>query len=343
MRKWIRRIVLGAAALATLVVAAGLVFEQWSRWRAARAFPPVGDLVDVDGGRSHLICTGAGTPTVVLEAGLDTYGSQGWGKVQSEIARLTRVCSYDRAGILWSEPREGPRDANRIAGELHALLRAASESSPYVMVGHSIGGPLVRVFAQRFEDEVVGLVLVDASHPAMMERFPPEVIEMMTAGPPPLLVKTLAAIGILRLMEPPAPDSLPEEVREVSRAFGPTSMACLLGEIDAVEDMLGQAGETGTLGDRPLVVLSAGQVYRPPGVSDEVFAQMGDTWAALQADLVTLSSNADLRVIPDATHYIHLDNPTAVIAAVSDVVAAVREGTRVARSDEGLQEGSRIE
>jgi pimeloyl-ACP methyl ester carboxylesterase len=330
MRKWIRRIGLGAVALATMAVAAGLVFERWSRWRAARAFPAVGELVEVDGSRSHLLCTGTGTPTVILESGLDTYGSQAWVKVQPEIARLTRVCSYDRAGILW------------------ALLSAASESPPYVMVGHSIGGPLVRVFAQRFEDEVVGLVLVDASHPEMMKRlmkrFPPEVIEMMTAGPPPLLVKTFAALGILRLMhlgEPP--DSLPGEVRDLSDAFNPTSTTGWLGEMNAAEDIMAQAGETGSLGDRPLVVLSAGQVYRPPRVSDDVSAQMVETWNALQADLASLSSNADRRVVPDATHYIQLDDPAAVIAAVSDVVSAVREGTRVARSAEGLQEGSTIE
>jgi hypothetical protein len=144
-------------------------------------------------------------------------------------------------------------------------------------------------------------------------------------------------------MNLPAPDSLPGEVRDLSDAFGPKSMTGFLGEMGAMEDVLGQARETGSLGDRPLVVLSAGQVYRHPAVSDDVFAQMVDTWNALQADLATLSSNADRRVVPNATHYIQLDDPAAVIAAVSDVVSAVREGTRVARSAEGLQEGSTIE
>jgi hypothetical protein len=131
-------------------------------------------------------------------------------------------------------------------------------------------------------------------------------------------------------MNPPAPDGLPREVRDVSKAFGPKSMSGFLGEIGAVEDMLGQAGEAGSLGDRPLVVLSAGQVYRPPSVSDDVSAQMVDTWNALQADLATLSSNADRRVVPNATHYIQLDDPAAVIAAVSDVVSAVDDAAKPA-------------
>ena len=135
MFRWIRRIVLGGAASLVLLLVAGVVYEQWSRRSAARTFPPVRNLVEFDGSLSHLHCIGDGSPTVILEAGLDTRGSQAWVAVQPEIGSTTRVCSYDRAGIFWSEPRQEPRDANRIAEELHALLAAASESAPYVSVG----------------------------------------------------------------------------------------------------------------------------------------------------------------------------------------------------------------
>ena len=198
MRRWIKRIVLGALALVALVLGAGLVYEQWSRWSAARRFPPPGHLVEVEGRSSHLNCTGEGTPTVVLEAGLDSIGALAWVNVQPEIARTARVCSYDRAGIGWSERRAGSRDAVRIAEELHALLAAASESPPYVMVGHSLGGPLVRVFADRFKAEVVGLVFIDSSHPEQLERFPPEA-SIAGAGVPTWVLKTIVATREMRM------------------------------------------------------------------------------------------------------------------------------------------------
>ena len=102
MFKWIRRALIGAAVLAALVVSTGVAYEQWSRRSVAREFPPVGQLIEHDGRLSHLHCTGDGSPTVVLEAGLGAEGSQTWASVQPEIAVETRVCSYYRAGILWS-------------------------------------------------------------------------------------------------------------------------------------------------------------------------------------------------------------------------------------------------
>ena len=105
---------------------------------------------------------------------MDDRGSWGWDHLRDELSQVSRVCAYDRAGIIWSEPREGPRDAERIADELHALLVAASEAPPYVMVGHSLGGLLVRVYDGRHPGETVGFVFVDASHPEQDYRFPAE-------------------------------------------------------------------------------------------------------------------------------------------------------------------------
>lgn len=119
MLRWARRVILGVVGLVVAALCAGVAYEQWSRRQIAREFPPPGRLVEHGGRLSHLFCMGNGSPTVILEAGLDTDGSQTWAGVQPQIAAETRVCSYDRGGILWSEPRKEPRDANRIAGELH--------------------------------------------------------------------------------------------------------------------------------------------------------------------------------------------------------------------------------
>lgn len=128
----------------------------------ARSFPHPGRLASAGELRLNLHCTGAGVPTVVLEAGLlDSLDV--WGRVQPAVARFARVCSYDRAGYGNSDPGPMPRTSVRIANELRAALHSAGERPPYVLVGASFGGFLVRVFNGRYPDEVAGLVLVDAA------------------------------------------------------------------------------------------------------------------------------------------------------------------------------------
>jgi pimeloyl-ACP methyl ester carboxylesterase len=123
----------------------------------------------------HINCLGQGSPTVILESGLANMSAD-WANVQPLVAKGTRVCAYDRAGIAWSDPGPQPRDPGQIAGELHTLLGRAGIAGPYVLVGQSFGGLYVRMYAARYPDEVAGMVLVDASHPDMWQRLPAEVI-----------------------------------------------------------------------------------------------------------------------------------------------------------------------
>ncbi len=125
--------------------------------------------VDVGGYRLYLQCIGAGSPTVVLEAGLGSP-SEVWGLVQPGVARFTRVCAYDRAGVGGSDAGPRPRTSGTIVAALHTLLRRAGVGGPYVLVGHSIGGFHARLYAHRYPREVAGMVLVDASHPDQLAR-----------------------------------------------------------------------------------------------------------------------------------------------------------------------------
>ncbi len=320
---WARRVLLGVVGLVATAVCAGIAYEQWSRRQVARDYPPPGRLIEHGGRLSHLFCMGNGSPTVILEAGLDTDGSQTWVDIHPQIATETRVCSYDRAGIVWSEPREEPRQADRIAGELHGLLDAAAELPPYVMVAHSLGGPLVRVYSERFPGEVAGFVFVDAAHPEQYSRYPDEVLQVLAAVdsqlPDRRFMKVSVATGIYRLVTPSRGDAIGAYLwRTVPWGFS--------GEREARDATFEQAGETGTLGDRPLVVLTAGVGPRLPGVADEVQDAFYETWLILQAELAALSTNSQHRIVDGATHYIHHDEPDAVIAAVRDVVTAVRGG-----------------
>ena len=178
---WVRRglvwMIVGLLALAVI----GAVYQAVATEMDQRAYPPPGEMVDVGGYRLHINCVGQGSPTVILESGLGNM-SVDWANVQPEVAKTTRVCAYDRAGTGWSEPGPEPRDPQQIAHELHTLLGNAGIDGPYVLVGQSFGGLYVRMYAARYPKEVEGMVLVDASHPDMWTRLPPEVVA--TLKPP---------------------------------------------------------------------------------------------------------------------------------------------------------------
>lgn len=138
----------------------------------ARDLPPPGRLVQVDGRAMHLWCIGSGGPTVLLVSGAMSY-SLDWSLVQPTVANAARVCSYDRAGLGWSEPSPAPRTVSRLADELGVLVAASAEEEPFVLVGHSYGGIIARLFTSRHLAQVSGLVLVDAVDPEWLERLQP--------------------------------------------------------------------------------------------------------------------------------------------------------------------------
>src|SRR5579864_9477628 len=174
---WFRRIVVGLLGVVLMLVLGGFLYENISEARDSRFNAMPGRLVDVGGMKMHIDCTGEGSPTVILDSGLgDSYVS--WRKVQPQIAKFVRVCSYDRAGLGYSDSSPRPRTSKVIAEELHSLLQAAGIAPPYILVGHSLGGYNVRLYQNLYPKEVIGMVLVDASHPDQENRFPPELKTM---------------------------------------------------------------------------------------------------------------------------------------------------------------------
>ena len=292
MLRWMRRFAIAVTAILFFALLIGFAYEQWSRRSAAQAFPPPGQLVEVDGKLFHLDCRGAGSPTVILEAGINEGGSQTWALVRPAIAPLSRICAYDQAGIMWSERRDRPRDADHIAEDLHALLAASGESPPYVMVGHSLGGLMIRVFADHFSDEVAGFVFVDSSHPEQNQRFPSDVLNVM-AFPSPLLLRAIAALGVLRLESPAAPKGLPSEIGEAIRSYLPQGMTGIADIIAAMDDIFTQAQSTGPFGDRPMVVLTAGRFLEdlPYQIDAATTARLRDGWSEIWPKLQPNSLN----------------------------------------------------
>lgn len=315
----------------TIAAVSGAVFERISRADARATFVAPGRLVDIGHGRKLQIdCRGTGSPTVVFESGLDIYGSRAWTTVHDSIAQTSRACAYSRPGIMWSDPA-GSFDVDSLAGDLHAALVGSGESAPFVMVGHSLGGPYIATFTSRYPDEVVGLVMVDASHPDQLSRY--EKVVGRSIAPAPFVYRLGAALswtGLVRaLAQPPQPSSWPEEMRRVGPAFLPVSIRGLAGEVAALPATLGRARRATSLGNRPLVVLCAGNGPSPEDLAAMKLSEaQGD--AVHQAreqlcrDMATWSSRGRLEVVDGASHYIHIGRPNTVIDAVREVVGAAR-------------------
>ena len=330
--RWLKRVAVGLGVLVAIALLSGASYEQLMRRHSREAHPVPGRLVDVGGGRRMQIdCRGAGSPTVVLESGLDHLGSLSWATVHDSIAATTRVCAYSRAGIMWSDASDAPFDLTALARDLHGALAAAGERAPYVMVGHSIGGPYVMGFTHAYPSEVKGLVLVDASHPDQFARF--HEIAGKSLVPPPGEVELGAALawtGLVRLLPVGAsPASWPVETARVAPAFLPLSVVGLANETEAVPATLAAAQGMRRLGDRPVVVLTAGREYPPAelhlmGLTREQGVRLRAAARALHDDQTSWTRHGRHELVPDATHYIQFDRPDVVIRATREVVEAVR-------------------
>jgi pimeloyl-ACP methyl ester carboxylesterase len=219
---------------------------------------------------------------------------------------------------MWSEPGPRPRDGETIASELAAVLDAAGEDGPYVMVGHALGGAYVRIFAGHNPDTVCGMVLVDSAHPDQMARFATMGIEREI--PPQQirpLILFLSHLGMPGRYKGPQ-YSMPQEVYDAEQAFLPESSVAWFDESVEGANTLAQAGQWESLGDMPLIVLSSA---RP--VSSYIQTQgwdPQDLWLELQQELTLLSEDSEIRMLPGSGHYIQFDQPEAVVEAVHDIV-----------------------
>jgi pimeloyl-ACP methyl ester carboxylesterase len=321
--RWIGRILLVGLLLLLGLIVYLLVREAIARSRYRADFPPPGEMVSLGTHNIHLNCVGSGSPIVVFESDLDQYGVLSWVSVQGEIGKVTRACSYDRAGILWSEPGPLPRDGEKIASELAAVLNAAGEEGPYVLVGHAFGGAYVRMFAGQNPDDVCGMVLVESSHPEMLTRFyeygvRPE-IPNKNIRPLILFLSHLGMPGRFK----GNPYDLPPEIYDPQQAFLPESSLAWFDEKVETTNTLSQAGRYQHLGDLPLIVIATS--VSPSSIKDRG-ELLQDLWLELQQELLLLSENSELRIYEDG-HYPQLQSPELVIEAIQDVLERCEEAT----------------
>ena len=251
--------------------------------------------VDVGGRRLALTAAGVGSPVVVLDAGQGCAGAE-WGHVVEAIAPLTRVVSYDRAGLGASDPAPPPRSTRDMVADLHALLATAATPPPYVLVGHSIGGLAARLYAHRYPRELAGLVLVDATHPDQWERWMEDV--------PPAETGEHEMLTWMRQRPWDDPAQNPE-------GFD-------------VRASIAQARAVTSLGNLPLIVLMAASPRQYADVPSPLAAHMARVKPELHRDLLRLSTNSRLVIAERSGHFIHKDQPALVIDTIRHMVADMR-------------------
>jgi pimeloyl-ACP methyl ester carboxylesterase len=300
-----------------------------------------GQLVDVGGRRINLHCTGAGGPTVILMAGIFSW-SLVWYKTQPVIAQKARVCAFDRANYGFSDPTPRPQILSEVVEDLHKALQAGSIPVPYVLVAHSLGGLEARIYAQRWPEEVGGMVLVDTS-PAgeglidENQRGFDEAAGEESYAADMLHCAYLAAHGAFepsssefRDCSATLPSDTPAAFRKVwPQFFTAFYFADKVSLMSCLYTHRYDSADHHRLGDMPLVVLSIEHPWitgTPAGV--RLDRSYGKIWNALHADLAHLSSRGVHRIIKGSGHHIQLDQPQAVIDAVDDVLRQLHTGAK---------------
>jgi len=321
---FIKRSILGIVSVVLLLAITGLIYQTAASEADKRNFPPPGNLIDVGGFKMHINCMGAGSPTVILEA-MSGGASPYWGWVQPEIAKKTRVCSYDRAGFYWSELDPESQSLARTVSNLHTLLENANISGPYVLVGHSIGGVYMRQFAADYPDDVVGVVLLDVGHPQQYKLYPKLFAEgdnylKMLNG-----MKFLARLGaghaFFALGGEMDFSELSEPQKSQVKAFWatPRYFESQSEEISTGRAIWTDALKLGTLGDLPLMVVSRG-------------LDLDFDWIKYQNELADLSTDTQHIIVEGANHtglVFNAGHAQVVSQAILQVVDAAQTGTQL--------------
>lgn len=320
LHNWSRRAVLYPAFVVLGLVAVGGAYETVSAAASSNPAPSTGRTYTVAGHNLYLNCVGSGPPTVILFNG-HMERTPSWAWVQPDVARETRVCAFDRAGQGWSGAGVGSQDAHELSDDVHALLAAARVPRPYVVAGHSVGGPYALAYAMDFPSDVAGVALIDSSTPYQFDLpdYPGFYALWRRVG---ATLPSLARAGIARLTLGRG-SSLPPEARRAAEHFAasPRELRANRVEFAELRTVFEQTKELRSLGKKPLYVLTAG-----------TDSQAG--WAGAQAKLAALSSNAVQRTVDDATHAAFLEDKRFAAEssqAIRAVVRAVRARTPVRR------------
>jgi pimeloyl-ACP methyl ester carboxylesterase len=329
IRRVLRLAALGMGTTLLIVLALSLWNFAVARWQYAHN-PVPGSFYTVEGRQMHLDCSGTGSPTVILEAAASAPWSE-WRQVQPGLSQQTQVCSYDRAGHGWSQPRTGPRDAETIVGELHSLLNQAGAKPPLVLVGHSAGGLYVREYAREFPSEVVGVALIESSSPRQIDELPGfrAMYEDDKREAKWEIWKDRLRVwsGWERLLvhcRVPPKDFPGWAAQYDAMACRPDYVDTDECELDYFEQSSKQAERLTGLGSKPLLVITRDPDFRK-GLSARALSYI-PVWDAEQEASKSLSSLSWRVIARNSGHMVPHDRPDLIVSEMSYLIVYLRGG-----------------
>jgi pimeloyl-ACP methyl ester carboxylesterase len=332
-----RRVFKTAGALALSVLAVFTIIAGWSfgeAWQKHHYNQPPGKFFIVNGKSLHIECSGQGSPAVVLESAASAPWSE-WRLVQPQLSDVTRVCSYDRSGHGWSPPSSDARDAEAVVRDLHGLLDSAGVLRPFVLVGHSAGGPYVREYAHEYPNEIAGVALIESSSPQQMDELPGfrasyEEDERDARGL--ALWKDRARVwsGWDRLVGNCSVSS--SKTIQGKWVAQYAAMACRPGYVDTDEIELPyfeasskESAQLKSFGSIPLLVVSRDVTFGVDDESPRGRAQQ-PVWEREQEEEKTLSQRSWRVIAQNSGHMVPIEHPDVIVREVTRLVSYVRGG-----------------
>jgi len=321
--KWVEWSALSLVVMIIALGSIGFVYEQRAVEADRNTLSIPGRIVPVDGFGMHLHCTGVGSPTVVLEAGSVGF-AQSWARIQKSLSETTRVCSYDRAGMGWSEDWGG-HDGPAIAHNLRALLHAGGEAGPFIVVGHSLGASFARIFAGAYGEEVVGMGMIDPTHPDQLDRFGLDLrADQEDFRRRVGVASKLAHFGVLRAFDflgEGASEGPPGDHVSAGGFFlsSPGHLAAAHAELLAWDETMRAARRVEDLGDMPLTVISSTESFE-----DGTRGRVGIRHR-MHVELATLSERGQHVRVSGADRVSVLTNPTHAEQVAEHLRALVEE------------------
>lgn len=320
-----------------VLVLCGVTYQAMGAARDLRKFPPPGRLVEVGGRRWHLVESGSGAPSVIFESGISA-SCLNWTEIRGEVARFSRACAYDRAWLGWSDSADSPRVASQLVTELHALLASSGVLQPYILVGHSFGGLLVRMYAAKYPSDVAGLVLVDPLHPAEWLHPNEAHLRMLNRG-----IKLarrgawLARLGVVRFalaLFTGGARRVPKAIARVTSGSGESFLSRIVGEVGKMPREVWPAiqahwclprsfeGLAATLEALPASSAEAAGVVLASSIPVTILSARHSTPSEIAEREAMAANSARGRhiVATQSGHWIHLDEPELVIAAIREMV-----------------------
>lgn len=294
---------------------------------------PPGEMFDVGGHNLHMYCIGDGGPVVILDAGVGDWSLQ-LRQLQVMISEFTRVCAYDRGGYGWSDAGAEPRDSEALVSELVALLAASGEQAPYILVGHSFAGINAVALAHDHPELVAGIVMLDASHPQMLERLA-ELPAIMTLQDQEIeglgQIAEAAAAGAIgpEFALGFVPAGVPEDLHELwaEQFLFSGSLEAAVAEYAVIESSLAWLAERHGPLDTPVRVVARGAALELPeeirdafGITLEALDRFEAIWRELQEEHATLSGDSVLVIAGESQHYVHYTEPELVVEVVRGLV-----------------------